>query len=120
MGRSLGDLIRLFGCPRHVILSWEKGLPFLAKTKELSGRREYSDSDVQALIRVRHLVRDRGLSLPLARETLLREASGPRPDARALLAQVRGELLRAYFRSGELRARLSGALPPIDPGRDAR
>ena len=96
---SIGEVERLLGEKAHVIRYWERAVPLVSPRRSESGRREYSESELIALLRVKHLVRRRGLSPEAAREVLIREASGPRQDLRARAYEIRALLVRAYFRS---------------------
>ncbi|MCK7483995.1 MAG: MerR family transcriptional regulator [Candidatus Moduliflexus flocculans] len=83
--------------PRYPVLG--AGRPPDLPRRSESGRREYSEAELLAFLRVKHLVRRRGLSPEAAREVLLREASGPRQDLRARACEIRSLLVRAYFLS---------------------
>lgn len=96
---SIGDVERILGEKAHVIRYWERAVPLISPRRSESGRREYSEAELLALLRVRHLIRRRGLSPDAAREVLLREAAGPRQDLRARAFEVRSLLVRAFFRS---------------------
>ncbi len=96
---SIGDVERILGEKPHVIRYWERAVPLISPRRSESGRREYSEAELLAFLRVKHLVRRRGLSPEAAREVLLREASGPRQDLRARACEIRSLLVRAYFLS---------------------
>ncbi len=96
---SIGDVERILGEKAHVIRYWERGVPLISPRRSESGRREYSEAELLALLRVKHLIRSRGLSPDAAREVLIREASDPRQDLRARACEIRSLLVRAFFRS---------------------
>ena len=102
---SIGDVERILGEKVHVIRYWERAMPLIAPRRSESGRREYSEAELLAFLRLKHLVRRRGLSLEAARDVLLRETSGFRPDLRARACEIRSLLVRAYFLSAD-------SLPP--------
>jgi hypothetical protein len=58
-----GDVERLLGLGEHVLRYWERELPILSPARSPFGRREWSESDISLLLRVRHLVKDRGFGL---------------------------------------------------------
>lgn len=103
---SIGELERLLGEKAHVLRYWEQAIPLLAPRRSESGRREYSEAEVLLFLRVKHLVRKRGMSAEAARDILVLEASGPRQDLRALAFEIRSLLVRSYFLSA------SHPLPP--------
>jgi DNA-binding transcriptional MerR regulator len=84
---------RLLGLPSSTLRHWEREVPLLAPRKDAFGRRAYSDVDLQLILRIKHYALDRGLGLSAAREKILCELSGPLPDERARIAEVRGELI---------------------------
>lgn len=96
---SIGEVERVLGEKAHVIRYWERSVPLVSPRRSESGRREYSEAELLALLRVKHLVRRRGLSPESAREVLIREASGPRQDLRARACEIRALLVRAYILS---------------------
>lgn len=96
---SIGQVERVLGEKTHVIRYWERAVPLVSPRRSESGRREYSEAELLSLLRMKHLVRRKGLSPEAAREVLLREAAGPRQDLRARAYEIRALLVRAYFRS---------------------
>jgi DNA-binding transcriptional MerR regulator len=96
-GYSIGEVEGILGVKDYVIRYWEREIPMLAPRKGLSGRREYGERDIAVLIRARHLIQDRRFTLDGAREALMSELSGPGQNARALIAELRGDLVRLYL-----------------------
>lgn len=121
MGRPVGgpyrsaQAQRLLGVGEHVLRHWERELPILSPARSPFGRREYSAADLALLFRVRHLVRTRGLTLARVLETLLAERSGPGAETAARLAELRSDLIEAYFSTLKAFSRLGAA-----PTRDSR
>lgn len=109
----MGEVERILRERAHVLRYWEQVIPQLSPRRSESGRRAYSETEILFFLRVKHLVRGRGLSPEAAREILLREAAGSRQDLLALAFEVRSLLVRAYFQSAD-------ALPPRDGKRIPR
>jgi DNA-binding transcriptional MerR regulator len=109
MGGPYGtkDVEALIGVGEHVLRYWEKELPLLSPQRTAFGRREWSEADLALLLRVRHLVRDRGLSLHATLDALLAERSGPGAARAATLAEARALLVELFFACRRLRARAS-------------
>jgi DNA-binding transcriptional MerR regulator len=105
-GYSTWQAERILGLPSSTLRHWERVVSILEPRKDGYGRRVYSKSDLQLLLRLRHLSQRRGLGLSKASGVLLAELSGPRPEARARLAEIRGELISLYFDSLASAARL--------------
>lgn len=106
------DVERLLGVGEHVLRYWEKELPILSPSRSAFGHREWSDSDLALLLRVRHLVKDRGLNLAQTMEALLEERTGGGADSSATLGELRASLVRAYFDARALEARLARLTAP--------
>jgi DNA-binding transcriptional MerR regulator len=105
---SLGAVCRLLEIKPHVLRYWEQEIDILSPEKDHGGRRVYSQSDVQLLFRIRHLVQERGYTVQAAGIKLLEEAEGEGANTKARIHEVRGELLH-------LLNRLRDSTPPSIP-----
>lgn len=83
----------MLGLPSSTLRHWEREVPLLSPRKDAFGRRSYSDSDLLLILRIKHLALDKGLGLSAAKATLEAELSGPLPDERSRIAEIRAELL---------------------------
>jgi DNA-binding transcriptional MerR regulator len=102
----LAEAEAILGEERHTIVYWEKETGLLQERKDESGRRCFTESDIELLLRIKHLVRDLRYTIQGAKEALLREASDESKAAtRASAAMVRGPLIEAL---AILRARGQG------------
>jgi DNA-binding transcriptional MerR regulator len=90
---SIGELSRLLEVKPHVIRYWEEEIPFIAPRKSLSGRRVYTERDVQMLLRLKHLLHDQRYTIDGARQRLWAELRPEHADIKARIAAVRRELL---------------------------
>lgn len=111
---SIGELERLLDEKAYSIRYWERTIPFLSPRRSDSGRREYSEAEVLTFLRVKHLVRVRGLAPETVNGILLREASGPRQDLRALALEIRSLLVRSYFSMPRLPPDIGEAAPRLE------
>jgi len=96
---GMGEVEALTGLPASTLRHWEKVLPLLDPRKGEFGRRFYSEADVRLILRLKYLTTKRDLSLKAAASALIAEGSSPRPDLRARLSEIRGELIGLYFES---------------------
>ena len=103
---SIGEVCRLLGIKPHVLRYWEHEIPFLSPKKNRTGRRVYSQRDVQTLLRLKHLLYERKYTLRGARERFWEELGGRYPDIKSRLAEIRGELIAVVNRVDESRGRL--------------
>ena len=104
----IGQVSSLLGVKPHILRYWEEEIPFLSPRKDRSGRRLYTEREVQLLLRVRHLLYEQRFTIEGARNRLWAEMSGD-PGARTAVAEIRGDLLAAWSRvhrrgGGERRA----------------
>jgi len=97
---------RLFGLPSSTLRYWEREVPLLQPRKDVFGHRLYSEADLRLILRLKHLALDMGLGLSAARERLEKELSGPLPDERARIAEIRGELIALLAQADEAGRRL--------------
>jgi DNA-binding transcriptional MerR regulator len=105
-GYTTGVVERLIGLPSSTLRYWEREVPLLQPRKDAFGRRLYSEGDLRLIVRLKHLALDLGLGLSAARERLERELSGPLPDERARIEEVRGELIALLAQSDAAGRRL--------------
>ena len=101
------EVERILGLPASTLRHWEREVPLLQPRKDAFGRRVYSEADLRLIFRLKHLALDKGLGLSAARERLVLELSGPMPDERARIEEVRGELIALLARAGEAGRRLA-------------
>ena len=84
---------RILGIKNSVLRFWVDEMPLIQPKKDLSGRRIYSGRDMRLLLRLKHLLYERHLSIDGARKQLETDLSSEDQDLRAELDAVRSELL---------------------------
>jgi len=113
---SIGEVCSLLQVKPHIVRYWEQGIDLLSPRKDFSGRRAYSDHDVQILSRVKYLVQERRFTLEGARERIYAELSGESGERnasrKAALQQVRHELLQAGRLLAQLRRSAAASQQP--------
>jgi DNA-binding transcriptional MerR regulator len=105
---STSEVERILGLPSSTLRHWEREVALLQPRKDPFGRRIYSEADLRLIIRLKNLALDKGLGLSAARERLEAELSGPMPDERARIDEVRGELIALLAKAGEAGRKLEG------------
>jgi DNA-binding transcriptional MerR regulator len=105
-GYTTGRVERLLGLPSSTLRHWEREVPLLQPRKDIFGRRLYSESDLRLLLRLKHLALDLGLGISAAALRLESELTGPRPDERARIEELRGELIGLLAQAEEAGRRL--------------
>ena len=97
MSYKIGDVENLLRVKDHVIRYWEKEIPLIQPDKDIYGRREYRDRDLQIFFRLKYLLYERRFTLEGAREQLYKELAGDNQDLRSHIAQMRSKLLDLFF-----------------------
>ncbi|MEN6363598.1 MAG: MerR family transcriptional regulator [Rectinema sp.] len=106
---STGQVERLLGLPASTLRFWEKEVSFLAPRKDVFGRRVYSAADLCVLARLKHLALDNGLGLQVASRELETEMSAGDQGDKAVLTELRSDLLALYAEADDLAKRIESA-----------
>jgi DNA-binding transcriptional MerR regulator len=67
---SIGEVSTLAGVKSHVLRYWESQFPELNPTKNKSGKRLYTEKDVEVILRLKELIRDKQFSTAGARKEI--------------------------------------------------
>jgi len=86
---TIGQVCRLLQVKPHVLRYWEQEIPLLAPRKDISGKRLYSFSNIQKLLRVRYLLYEKRFTLEGARNRLWEELQTVPPDLTARIMHIR-------------------------------
>ncbi len=92
---SIGDVCDMIGLKPHVLRYWEQVIPMLAPRKNQAGHRLYSDTDIQLLLRIRHLLYDEKYTLKGVKEKILQEMQAKKPNAKSKISAARAGLIEA-------------------------
>jgi len=76
---KIGEVSELLGVEPYVLRYWETEFPVLSPKKSGTGHRLYRRKDVELLLRIKHLLRDRRFTIEGARQSLHDEAKAPKP-----------------------------------------
>jgi DNA-binding transcriptional MerR regulator len=93
---KIGEVSQLLGVKQHVIRYWEEEIPFIAPKKSKSGRRVYTDRELQLLLRLKHLLYEKRYTIEGARERIWKETASSQADLAARIAAVRSELISVW------------------------
>ena len=119
------ELLPLLRVKPHVLRYWEQTLPLIRSSRDDAGRRIWTAGQVRMLMRIRHLVVERGVSVPAAGDALLREARDDSARVKAGLEGVRNALVVLLLKlnarnspeSGTVRSGSEAPVVPVDAGR---
>jgi DNA-binding transcriptional MerR regulator len=79
-----------------VIRYWEKEVPLIQPQKDTGGFKQYSERDIQLLLRLKYLLYERRFTLEGARDELIRELAGEQQDLIGEIAALRSKLMDLY------------------------
>jgi DNA-binding transcriptional MerR regulator len=88
---KIGEVSELLGVEPYVLRYWETEFPVLQPKKSGTGHRLYRRKDVELLLRIKHLLKEKRFTIEGARQTLQSEARTPKA-ARAPKPRVQTEL----------------------------
>ena len=86
---KISEVCKIIGIEPYVLRFWETEFPHLAPEKTKAGHRVYKRKDVEAILRIKELLYDRGYTISGARKLLSRARSGKGPERDKVLIQVR-------------------------------
>src|SRR5579872_5162523 len=75
---KIGEVSELLGVEPYVLRYWETEFTVLSPKKSGTGHRLYRRKDVELLLRIKHLLRDKRFTIEGARQSLQAEAKAPK------------------------------------------
>jgi DNA-binding transcriptional MerR regulator len=78
---KIGEVSELLGVEPYVLRYWETEFPVLSPKKSGTGHRLYRRKDVELLLRIKHLLREKRFTIEGARQTLIAESRAPKARA---------------------------------------
>jgi DNA-binding transcriptional MerR regulator len=88
---KIGEVSELLGVEPYVLRYWETEFPVLQPKKSGTGHRLYRRKDVELLLRIKHLLKEKRYTIEGARQTLQSETRMPKAS-RAQKPRVQAEL----------------------------
>ncbi|MCR5764720.1 MAG: MerR family transcriptional regulator [Treponema sp.] len=104
MTYTISQVEELTGLKPHILRYWEEVIPGFSPKKELSGRRIYSQRDLELIFRLKYLITKRKFSAQRAGQQVLHEAQFVSENADIIqqIYECREELVNVLL---ELRAK---------------
>lgn len=104
MTYTISQVEELTGLKPHILRYWEEVIPGFSPKKELSGRRIYSQRDLELIFRLKYLITKRKFSAQCAGQQVLHEAQFVSENADIIqqIYECREELVNVLL---ELRAK---------------
>src|SRR3954449_6530408 len=78
---KIGEVSELLGVEPYVLRYWETEFSILQPKKSGTGHRLYRRKDVELLLRIKHLLKEKRYTIEGARQSLQAEAKVPKPKA---------------------------------------
>lgn len=92
---SIGEVADMFGVNESLLRFWEKEFPQITPKKNKRGTRQYRKEDIETIRLIYHLVKERGMTLPGARQRLSdnKESTTQNFEVISRLKEIKEELL---------------------------
>ncbi|MCQ2583397.1 MAG: MerR family transcriptional regulator [Treponema sp.] len=96
---SIGDVEELTGIKTHVLRYWEDVVPSFTPQKDVSGRRTYTQHDLEIIFRLKYLINEKKFTAEGAGLQILEEAQYVQDNAEIIqqIREARRELSEIYF-----------------------
>lgn len=85
---SIREVAEMVGVAEHTLRFWEKEIPSLHPQKTASGIRQYTQTDIDMVRLIHHLVKDQGLTVKAAR-TRLRTSKKKVVDSQEIVSRLK-------------------------------
>ncbi len=67
---SISEVAKMFNVNESLLRFWEKEFPIIRPRKNAKGTRQYREEDIESIRLIYHLVKEKGMTLPGARQKL--------------------------------------------------
>ena len=90
---SIGKVCKFLKVKPHVLRYWEQEISLLSPRKTESGRRIYTDHEIQVLFRLKYLLYERRFTIEGARRQIWQEFNTADLNLKSKIAAIRSDLL---------------------------
>ena len=90
---STREVSELLDVRPHVLRYWEQEFSLISPRRDVSGRRVYTERDVDLLGRFRYLLYERRFTIEGAKNEIWEQINGRDPNVAAQVHQMRSDLL---------------------------
>ena len=96
---SIGQIEKISGVKSHVLRYWEEVIPSITPKKEMSGRRIYSQKDLEIILRLKYLIYTKKFTIEGAKNQIIQDAENIEKNFDAVMAirENRADLSDLYF-----------------------
>ena len=96
---SISEVEELTGVKQHILRYWEGTIPGFSVQKNIGGRREYTQSDLEMVMRLKHLILEKRFTTEGATKQILEDAKKKSENIEIVqeIHQARSELTDLYL-----------------------
>ena len=100
MTYTIGQIEDLTGVKAHILRYWEDVIPGFTPQKDLSGRRVYTESEVELIFRLKYLITEKKFTVEGAGRQIIEEAQVVQnnPELIKSIRECRSELSNIYLK----------------------
>lgn len=100
MTYSIGDVEDLTGVKAHILRYWEEVIPGFSPKKDSTGRRIYSQHEVELIFRIKYLINEKKFTAEGAGKQIIEEAQAVQDNAEIIqqIKEVRALLSETYLK----------------------
>ncbi|MCQ2590193.1 MAG: MerR family transcriptional regulator [Treponema sp.] len=99
MTYTIGQIEELTGVKAHILRYWEEVVPGFIPQKDKSGRRIYSQREVELIFRIKYLITEKKFTAEGAGQQILEEAQAVHDNAEIIrqIQEARNYLTQAFL-----------------------
>ena len=100
MTYSIGDVEDLTGVKAHILRYWEDVIPGFSPQKDMSGRRVYSQHEIELIFRLKYLINEKKFTAEGAGQQILEESQVVQNNIDLIqqIRECRTELSNVYLK----------------------
>ena len=97
---TIGQIEDLTGVKAHILRYWEEVVPGFTPRKDMSGRRLYSQREVDLILRLKYLITEKKFTAEGAGRQIIEEAQAVQDNAELInqIRETRGLLTQMYLK----------------------
>lgn len=90
---KIGEVTEITDLPAYVLRFWESEFPVLSPKRTESGQRLYRKTDVESILKIKHLLYEKKFTIPGARKFLKMNRRHPfQAPPQSVLAEIKADL----------------------------
>lgn len=100
MSFTIGEVEELTGIKSHVLRYWEEVVPGFSPQKDFTGRRLYSQREIDLILRLKYLINEKKFTAEGAGQQIIEESQAVQNNAEIIqqIREARQALTDVYFK----------------------